>query len=59
MRGRAQAREAGTLPFLAPGEHREYNFEVSVLGRNEEIDAMTSTLDGSGHVIAPLQTITM
>ena len=35
---RAKARAAGTLPFLAAGETREYNFEVGVLPTNGEID---------------------
>ena len=39
---RAQARESGTLSFLAPGEAREYNFEVGVLANNREIEAMAS-----------------
>jgi hypothetical protein len=42
MFGRARARETGTLPFLAPGEEREYLFEVGVLGSNDEIEAMAS-----------------
>ncbi len=44
MWGRARARETGTLPFLAPGEEREYNFEVGVLANNEEIEAMASQI---------------
>ncbi len=44
MWGRARARESGTLPFLAPGEEREYLFEVGVLGNNQEIDAMASQI---------------
>ena len=42
MGGRTRAREEGWLPFLAPGEEREYLFEVGVLANNEEIDAMAS-----------------
>ena len=41
---RAKARAAGTLPFLAPGETREYNFEVGVLANNREIDEFSSQL---------------
>lgn len=40
--GRARAREDGTVPFLAPGEAREYHFEVGVLANNEEIDEMAA-----------------
>ena len=40
MRGRAAAREAGTLPFLAPGEERTYHFELGVLADNAEIDTL-------------------
>ena len=39
---RAEAREAGTLLFLAPGERREYNFEVGVLANNQEIETAAS-----------------
>jgi hypothetical protein len=42
MWGRARARENGNLPFLAPGEEREYSFEVGVLANNDEIEAMAS-----------------
>jgi len=42
MWGRARARESGTLPFLAPGEQREYLFEVGILANNQEIDAMAA-----------------
>jgi len=42
MWGRARARETGTLPFLEPGEAREYNFEVGVLTSNDEIESMAS-----------------
>ena len=42
MQGRARARATGVLPFLASGEEREYNFEVGVLGNNDEIDAMAA-----------------
>ena len=42
MSGRARARETGSLPFLAPGDEREYNFEVGVLANNSEIEARAS-----------------
>ena len=41
---RIAAREAGTLPFLAPGEEREYMIEIGVLANNAEIDAMASQI---------------
>lgn len=41
---RAMARENGTLPFLAPGETREYNFEVGVLANNGEIDSLVAQM---------------
>jgi len=39
MFGRARNRAEGTLLFLAPGEQRQYHFEVGVLADNAEIDA--------------------
>ena len=39
---RAEARKTGTLSFLAPGERREYNFEVGVLANNREIETLAS-----------------
>jgi hypothetical protein len=44
---RAQARAAGTLAFLAPGEAREYNFEVGVLANNHEIEALAAQVIGT------------
>lgn len=41
---RARAREAGTLPFLQPGETREYHFEVGVLANNREIDELAAKI---------------
>jgi hypothetical protein len=41
---RAKARVSGTLPFLAPGETQEYNFEVGVLANNREIETMASQI---------------
>ena len=39
---RAKARETGTLAFLAPGETREYHFEVGVLANNREIETVVA-----------------
>ena len=41
---RAKARADGTLDFLAPGETREYNFEVGVLPNQRELDEFTSQM---------------
>jgi hypothetical protein len=47
MQGRARARANGTLPFLGPGQQRQYHFEVGVLASNDEIDHLASTIVGA------------
>jgi hypothetical protein len=48
-RNRAQARADGTLPLLAPGETREYHFEVGVLANTGEIDAAATQVKALAH----------
>lgn len=45
VEGRDKDRERGVLPFLKPGEQREYMLEIGVLANNAEIDEMASQLD--------------
>jgi len=45
MVGRAKNREQGTLPFIQPGEKRQYHFEFGVLGSIAEIEAQEAKID--------------
>lgn len=46
--GRAALRRAGTLPFLEPGEKRQYNLEIGVLAGRKEIAEIEKKIKEAG-----------
>jgi len=44
VEGRAKDRSDGTLPFLQPGERREYMLEIGVLDGNKAIDKVVAQM---------------
>jgi hypothetical protein len=47
IEGRVEAERNGTLPFLEPGESRQYELEFRILDGRDQIDAVVAQIDAA------------